>query len=101
MGIQIYIKKSAVKVVDEQEETLATACECEYEEVTPMGYCLYCGKAMDDFVVKYCTVEGLDMAMYDFNELVCHDANKWGPSRERLLAFIEREGISDDDWYEA
>lgn len=101
MGIQIYIKKSAINVVDEKEEVLATACECEDDNMLPMGYCLYCGRPVDDFVVKYCKVEGLELVMHDFDELVYHDANRWGPSREKLLAFIDREGISDDDWYEA
>jgi hypothetical protein len=87
MGIQIYIKKSAVKI-DQESRTINYMYD-ENDEV------------YDQYESHYVTLIGLDVVMQDFDDYVYSDANVWGSNRGPLLEYIEANNISDDDWYEA
>jgi len=100
MGIQIYIKKSAINVLATEKELVHAGCHCGC--VTEESeFCDECKSYAESWYDTYCTVEGLDILMHDFGDTVYHDANAWGSSRAPILAFIESNNISDNDWYDA
>jgi hypothetical protein len=102
MGIQIYIKTSAldakgIEIVRETyKETYRCHCGCTEE-----GHCGICGGNSvihEDTVAK---VDGLPVMGTLDNDFIWHDANRWGSSRAPILEFIDKHGLIDNDWFEA
>ena len=99
MGVSIYIKKSAINVLSTEKALVHSGCYCGAmsEEGT---YCEMCSSTAKDHYETYCIIEGLDLVMTDFQDMVYHVANTWGRSREPILDFIRTKGIASEDWYE-
>ena len=100
MGIQIYIKKEAIKHLVEDE-----ICEaqryCHCDELDGQCECACCGSEITTTLFEYVKYKGLDKLMNDLDDVVWHDANTWGSSRAPILQFIEDNGlVKGTDWYE-
>jgi hypothetical protein len=103
MGIQIYIKKSAL---DERgikykttPVTRSYCCECGQ---TQYGYCGNCEEDAYEEIHEDTVVDGLSLTMEDFGETMYHDANHWGSSRAPIIEFINRNCLlAGEDWFEA
>ena len=89
MGIQIYIKKSALieRNIKLREVTLEYQGDAEKDEYPA--------------VVGCCRVEGLPLLMYSTDDEVYHDANTWGNARGVLLEFLGKHALlAGSDWFE-
>ena len=102
MGIQIYIKKSALderKISYKTTTTTTNGCICGE---TRYGYCTNCEENAQEEIHEDVVVEGLSIVMEDFGETIYHDANHWGSSRAPIIEFINRNCLlAGEDWFEA
>jgi hypothetical protein len=86
MGIQVFIRKSAVEhtIVRDEVDT--------YDENDEF---------IDAVVIEYYQLEGVPTLLRNADDYMWCDANHWGDVREPLLAYLKANNVSDDDWYEA
>lgn len=104
MGIQIYIKKSALAARDIQVTTNRSICHsgCQCQAVMTAGhYCEECHSYAEDWEHSSARVKGLSVVMHDAGDVLWHDANHWGSSRKPILEFIDKyKLVEEEDWYE-
>lgn len=69
---------------------------------TKEGVCPSCGTSAEVHKEVSVEVQGLSVVMWDMDDVIYHDANRWGSSRKPLLHFINKHGLlAGQDWYEA
>lgn len=105
MGIQIYIKKSALASrnihITTERSLRHSGCHCQ-AVMTTGHYCEECHSYAEDWEQSSANVSGLSVVMHDAGETLWHDANYWGSARPPIMAFIDEHQLrADDEWYEA
>jgi hypothetical protein len=103
MGIQVYIYTKALESkgievkFHNEEHTVFCSCGC-----CEGGWCDCCGERTYDTYRTYVEIESLPLMHTLGENIVWHDANHWGSSREPIMAFITKHNlIEEDEWYEA
>jgi hypothetical protein len=92
MGIQIYIKKSALDARGIDYRRVENVMSFDYDEDGEL-------EVAKEFFLD---IDGMPLLMNDFDDSCWHDANSWGSSRKLIIGFIlEHELIGDEEWYEA
>jgi hypothetical protein len=101
MGIQIYIKKASLKnkgiPFTDSSCVEGWACDCGW---VAEGHCHECGTEGWVHIADYTDIDGLPLLMHSMGETYWHDANHWGSSRKPIMEFIEKHGLTEEDWYE-
>lgn len=103
MGVQIRIKIASLEErfipVIISEEDLGLTCRCDKVK---QGTCTECGDNVTPETSTTAIVHGLDLVFDVFQGELYHDANRYGSSRGKLLAFIEDRGLmAGVDWNES
>lgn len=102
MGIQIYIKVSAIKdLIDGDDIEKHKDCHCGnavYGSATATK-CKLCDTPISVYKQRYFKLTGLLKWFLVLDDVICHDANKWGSSREPILDWLDTHNISQNDYY--